>query len=61
MTINVTMECDAFNCHNELEVSTDDVNDPTCRTSWECDPNDPWTHYCGKCWPEVKKEFEEEA
>lgn len=60
MTIETIIHCDALSCCNEREIEMD--SDPAILSAgWHTDPNDEFTHYCPTCWPEVKKELEEDA
>ena len=58
MTIKVTLECDARNCHNSIELYDMPSDRDIHGAGWHEHPDSPEDHYCDKCWPIVKKEIE---
>ena len=63
MTATVKIECDAFNCNNEIDNNgaSDDVQELIEFNNWHNDPTTDEYHYCGGCWPAVKAEYDEIA
>ena len=59
MTVEVTVKCDAYGCHAETEIESDGCSDVE-RSGFTEDPRDPHQHYCGRCWPIVEKELQDE-
>ncbi len=62
MTAKVVIQCDAMNCHREIDNNgtSDDVQQLIEWHKWHNDPTTDEFHYCGKCWPTLKHEFEGE-
>ncbi len=60
MTIKIEIECDALSCHNSAEIA-DTYDADIEHAGYHVDPVYEGYHYCSKCWPGVKEEFEEES
>jgi hypothetical protein len=61
MTTKVVIECDALGCSNEIDNygTSDDVQQLIEWHKWHEDPVTDEFHYCPRCWPVVKAEYEE--
>ena len=59
MTIEVTLSCDARRCNNSVEMFDIPTENTLHGAGWHEHPDEPETHYCDKCWPDVKREIEE--
>lgn len=61
MTIKSQVKCDGYGCTAELDVEQWDAPGNDMRLAdWHEDPDDPYQHYCPRCWDEVKPKPEED-
>ena len=59
MTIKETIECDAWDCSNSMDVDSCDTPETTMQyAGWMTNPDDGYQHFCASCKPAVLKELE---